>query len=192
MPQKLCDTCAQTLQLAYTFRVQAIETETELKKLMEISAIKTETFDDATDSQDDFYFPEENVQGETIYRSAVFDTEYNDHKNLLKTAMSKKKYNCLKCAKFFHIKSSLERHELRCGVKNIKYKDNVVKSENIHKFTCTYCTAAYTTKNRLINHIRKHEIKLQDKIYTCDYCNKTFTAKTLLRRHIRLDFFPIQ
>ncbi|VEN41693.1 unnamed protein product [Callosobruchus maculatus] len=123
----------------------------------------------------------------------------------LKTSLPANKYVCPQCNRAFARKESLDNHETRinleqtathsqnvydecsiCNYKTVKKSnyDMHAHSSDRQVFSCNYCSAAYTTKHRLNDHImRKHPNVTTDTVHDGSECTYETVKKSPFDRH---------
>ena len=82
---------------------------------------------------------------------------------------NKSPYSCAICNKTFHVKQSMEYH-------NIHHHSSQNQSE-----MCVLCDATFTSTVSLKNHVKY--VHSDERKYTCSYCNVKFKQKKNLKAH---------
>ncbi|VEN41692.1 unnamed protein product [Callosobruchus maculatus] len=127
----------------------------------------------------------------------------------LKTSIPAYKHVCSQCNRAFARKENLDNHVIRihselptthsrklyvcsiCNYKTVK-KSNYDRHTSAHSsdrqvFSCNYCSAAFTTKHNLNNHImRKHPNTTSDTVHKCSDCTYKTVKRNMLNKHIML------
>ncbi|XP_011706387.1 PREDICTED: zinc finger protein 664-like, partial [Wasmannia auropunctata] len=104
--------------------------------------------------------------------SSMYDLFLHKRKkhNMFKN-IKRLKYACMKCDRFFAHSSTWENH-------------NKNKCINITDKCCKYCKAKFTTRTKLILHLRKEHQNIQLE-HKCNRCDVAFKKKLDLAKHIR-------
>lgn len=188
LPQKLCDECANILQLAYEFRNKAERAQDEYKRLLQ-SQIKKELSE-----------LEPKMENEHDY----FEDDFAINEDFSKTEdVEEKNYMCNKCNKTFlkekKFLKHLQIHEspLQCTVCNKSYQNQASLEKHIAKHknqTCAVCSQNFDTELLLLQHMSEHpdykiEVKVENEAHEtllqCPDCDLTFNKQRSLSMHMR-------
>ena len=92
----------------------------------------------------------------------------------MKTHMESK-FECDKCENVYTRKDNLQKHQLKCGI--VEIKKNAVRI-----FRCETCPKTFTQKRYLTQHNRAHIVDMGK--FDCKHCDKTYTSNQSLGKHI--------
>ena len=93
----------------------------------------------------------------------------------MKTHMESK-FECDKCENVYTRKDNLQKHQLKCGI--VEIKKNAVRI-----FRCETCPKTFTQKRYLTQHNRAHIVDMGK--FDCKHCDKTYTSNQSLGKHIK-------
>lgn len=209
LPQCLCTSCINTLEISYTFCTQALKVDVELRKLFllnssvkdEPSELKTEDDDYTCDIDLDYFKTEEHAKVETksVYKCYLCSKQFKSKKNYLQHCASvESKLRCPECKKPFCKQKSLDLHiSLEHSMLTDFFADcnetlegNEVKQEvkieldGNDRIVCSVCNLTFESRKALAGHKKKHNHGGGQ--YKCDECSKSFKSKTLMLRHMKL------
>ncbi|CAH2090153.1 unnamed protein product [Euphydryas editha] len=174
LPRNLCDDCVQTLQIMYMFRNQALNSESELKKLLVLNRIKSEDVDYDYKNEFDYFSYEDspinNVQSNpeteatvTIYNCVACGKNYTSYEKYLKhkTTHNEPSKTYTKCSKKFHSESLLkERMSEHCEIViesgQISESLKTEVKEEDEEYKCSECSLSFKSHKHLLSHLKEH------------------------------------
>lgn len=206
-PQNVCHLCSETLQAAYKFRMQCIETQKILKDWFKIEKEGKEALileEVASEKEEETGVEEFLVDEEEsfIVLSAPFQELQAKDQSITvnslesQTHFIEKPFECDICGAQTSTKTGIGCHiktkhfdfNLKCKYCNSQYRSRIVLNAHIRRvhpemkspLKCQYCD--YTTPNfpNLFRHRLTHTRK---KLHKCIKCGREFVTKDNLKTH---------
>lgn len=188
LPQRVCEQCANTLHISYTFRHQAKRAETELRRIIfqhttikdeKIDIVENSFLENASNEHRDYdsYEPISPKQELESYECNSCKKQYNNEKKYLKhLASHESKPTCRICNKNFKKKLSLEKHMVK----------HIIMSSHV----CLVCSEEFNSQALLKQHNMLMHSKLKqeaddENLFQCSVCGLGFSKSRSLGQHMK-------
>ncbi|XP_013191582.2 zinc finger protein 883 [Amyelois transitella] len=169
LPNRICHDCAKTLETICAFKIRALVSETEFKKLINSTpngikdqVIKSEM---KLEEDDDIGNGDLLLEDLSEYTPLDLPKQECDTKICFDDMVSQTQtYNCELCSKKY--------------TKEDKYLKHMKSHEN--PMYCDICKDVFYNKRTLNKHIKNHS----SGVFKCDYCDEEFDLEALFLEHV--------